>query len=35
MKRFRNTPFFRFYSTAGVPHAFSDFIQGLKEEKKL
>ena len=35
MKRFRNTPFFRFYSTAGVPHAFSDFIQGLKEEEKI
>ncbi len=28
MKKFRNTDFYKFYSTNGVPDAFSDKIQG-------
>lgn len=35
MKKFRNTDFYKFYSTNGVPDAFSDKIQVLTEPEKI
>lgn len=35
MKRFRNTDFYKFYSTNGVPDAFSNKIQSLSEGEKI
>ena len=35
MKRFRNTEFYRFYSTDGVPNAFSETIMSLPQNEKI
>ena len=35
MKRFRNTDFYKFYSTNGVPDAFTSRIMALSEEDKI
>lgn len=35
MKRFRNTEFYRFYSTPGVPNAFTERISSLPEHEKI
>ena len=35
MKRFRNTDFYKFYSTNGVPDAFSEKIMNLEEREKV
>jgi hypothetical protein len=35
MKRFRNTDFYKFYSTNGVPDAFTTRIMSLTEEDKI
>lgn len=35
MKRFRNTDFYRFYSTPGVPNAFTERIASMPEHEKI